>query len=228
MSDDVFVERAAPGAQAVALLERLLANEGRNALSRVELAASELARGAWPPACVERILSIREAVAELDGVFEKLERLVGPARAQENAVASDVVAVWHKVAARVGPVLAASGVDMGSWEGPSAPPVRVAPCALERVYLLALRTLATACGGERRGADAPARVAPSFVEREGRVEVVLRLFGGESRIAPERLAREARLELDLALAEWDATSTVGPAGSAVALGLLLLRGRADA
>lgn len=221
--------RAAHGpAHEVTLLERLLASEGRNALSRVELAASELARGEWPPVFVERILSIREAVAELDGVFEKLERLARPAREGLGAEASEFASVWQAVSARVGPVLAVRGIRLVAVPAVSCSCVAMPATALERILLLALRTLAAAWGEEARGRAPTISIVPRMTECEAMLEIGLLVEGVGTRPTSERVARGARLELDVALAEWNGISTVRPSEEGLELGLHLPRSGSDA
>jgi len=59
-------------------LTRILAIESRNALARVELAASELSRFESTPAAVDRISTIHQAVDQIDGLLEKIDLLASP------------------------------------------------------------------------------------------------------------------------------------------------------
>ena len=64
-----------PEEEARQTLTRVLASESRNALARVELAASEIERFETSPSLRGRVGTIRAAVAEIDGLLSKIDLL---------------------------------------------------------------------------------------------------------------------------------------------------------
>lgn len=206
------------GTSEVALaLQRVLALEGRNALARVELAASELSRFALVPGALERIVAIRDAVGELDALLDKIERLADPARGACTGAASTLVDAWSAVRSRVEPVLAARDIQLELAGGLETMPLALPSEVLERLLLLTLRTAVAAIEREEAEVDgaAPhalrmaARVAPSPAASQAArgagdgagVELELRAqrAGIGIRLPIERVER---VELEVALAEW--------------------------
>lgn len=85
-----------------------VAIEMRAPLARVELAASELMRGAATPIARELSAGIREAVADLDHLIAKLITMWVPPSAGEGPV--DVATVLHKLHERLSAVMNARGI----------------------------------------------------------------------------------------------------------------------
>lgn len=202
-------------------LQRVLALEGRDVLSRVELAASELDRFVLAPALAERIGAIREAVFELDTLLDKIERLAHPLRREQGAGQAGVLPVLAALRERIAPALAARGVvlePMGDWPTRE---VAVPAAVLERLLVLWLRTAieALACDGslEEEGAIV---LALEGVDRGDAIRLRLRPRTGLRR-ARFALERAAQVELDVALAEWQGIAVRGVEDDSEWLGLEL-------
>lgn len=202
-------------------LQRVLALEGRDVLSRVELAASELDRFALAPALAERIGAIREAVFELDTLLDKIERLAHPHRREQAAGQAGIATVLAALRERIAPALAARGVVLeasGSWPTRE---VAVPAAVLERLLLLWLRTAieALACDGALE--DEPAIVL-ALEARDLGDTIGLRLRPQTGlRRARFSLERAAQVELDVALAEWQGHARRGVEEDSEWLGLEL-------
>jgi len=174
-------------------LTQVLTLESRNALSRVELAAGELARLETNPASCERLAAIREAVAELDVLLEKLGLLWLPRVAGEARLV-DLQALVEGVRARIEPTLRARGIAIALRSGVGRCQLLLAPVALERLLLCFLRLgLGSIRGGEGLELE-------TQVEDEG---IALILSRAEAVGEPlSRCADRTRLlELELQLAE---------------------------
>ena len=227
------VDRTTSGALA---LQRVLALEGRNALSRVELAASELSRFGLVPGALERITAIREAVGELDSLLDKIERLAAPARETRSAASASIEAVFEAVRARIEPVLAARDLRLERAAPGHDPLVGLPASVTERLLLLGIRTVVAAVERERIGEAGSAPITLRLTSRSapaigadpadgtgrgpGEIELTLRaLRAGEGlRVA---LERPERVELEVALAEWQASlaATEDAAGTCLRIGL---------
>ncbi|MEZ4330217.1 MAG: hypothetical protein R3F35_00545 [Myxococcota bacterium] len=198
-------------------LQRVLALEGRNALSRVALAASEVSRFGLVPGALERITAIRDAVDELDSLLDKIERLAAPARTVRSGSGSSIAAAWGAVRARIEPVLAVRDLRL-ELVAPAADPLVGLPTSVaERLLLLWVRTVVAAVERERSGASEPVpislrlTVGDAPVDRSethevlggepGGVELALRAFRHDEGLWP-CLERAERVELEVALAEW--------------------------
>lgn len=212
------------GVEAGALaLQRVLALEGRNALARVELAASELGRFELSPAIQDRISAIREAVGELDGLLDKIERLADPARREAPREQSSLCQVLVPLLQRIAPALTARGIALeqaGRWvETPLAMPAPV----LERLLLLWLR-IAIASFEQADGelASGATRLSLENLEQPDSVELRLR-FDASTGASGWRVERALRVELDVALAEWQGGAHYEIGGDTSRIGLSLPR-----
>lgn len=202
-------------------LQRVLALEGRDVLSRVELAASELARFALAPALSEQIGAIRDAVGELDTLLDKIERLANPVRPEQALGSARVESVFAAIRARIAPALAARGVLLeatGCWPTRE---VALPAAVLERLVLLWLRTalLALACD-DAVGEEPSIVLAFEGRDRDDGVELRLGSRAGRRRARFE-VERAAQVELDVALAEWRGLAVRGTEGDWEGLGLRL-------
>lgn len=211
------VDRTTAGALA---LQRVLALEGRNALSRVELAASELSRFGLAPGALERIAAIRDAVGELDSLLDKIERLSDPARDARVAAGSRLEDAWCAVRRRIEAVLAARDIRI-ELEGELVEALVAVPRpVVERLLMLWIRTAVAAVDREGVGGNGAEPLTLRLSSRavaasrdglhggpdergEGGVELVLR---GRRRgqDLPLPVERAERVELEVALAEWQA------------------------
>lgn len=212
------------GIEAGALaLQRVLALEGRNALARVELAASELGRHELSPASQDRITAIREAVGELDGLLDKIERLADPARHESRGEQACLSQVLGPLLQRIAPALSARGVAL-EQAGPSLEATLALPApVLERLLLLWLRIAIASLDEEQGGLAAGAtRLVLESLEQCDTIELGLRL---ESAVGPARwrVARALRVELDIALAEWQGGARYESEGDGSRIGLWLPR-----
>jgi len=185
-------------------LQRVLALEGRNALSRVELAASELARLEASPAYRDRIVAIRDAVIELDGVLDKIERLSDPQRGRAQGEGVRLEPIWEALAERVAPTLAARGVVLRWDSGWNEAPLALTGPVLERLLLAALRVAVAALEGSASETDlAPVGLSISCREQDCCLEWVASIASGTND-RQLRLERTSRIELEVALGEWRA------------------------
>ncbi len=183
-------------------LQRVLALEGRNALARVELAASELVRFEASPAVRDRISAIREAVEELDAVLDKIERLSDPQRGTASGLSSDLSQVFAALAKRIAPSLAARGVVLEPAEIAGGSPVALSAPVLERLLLGFVRVVVAALEDSGTETDGdPIVLSVCCAEGESAIEL---FASAASATGPRRLriARAARVELEVALAEW--------------------------
>lgn len=184
-------------------LTRVLAREGRSALSRVELAASALARTGANPADRDRLEAIREAVTEIDELLGKIDILAGPPDVARWA-AIDVRAAFQRVLMRLSPTLFARGARIGLAPGAEAVQVAMPEATLEAILCGYLRLL---LGPSIEGFEASIDVRSI----DGAVRIVALEPGAEGRLVSEpgvapsavgSIEREARVEFEVLLAEW--------------------------
>ena len=213
------------GIEAGALaLQRVLALEGRNALARVELAASELGRHELSPASQDRITAIREAVGELDGLLDKIERLADPARHESRGELASLSQVLGPLLQRIAPALAARGIALEQAGGSLEASLALSAPVLERLLLLWLRIAIASLDDEQDElATGATRIVLESLEQSDTVELGLRL---ESAAGPVRwrIARVLRVELDIAVAEWQGGARYESEGDGSRIGLWLPRG----
>ncbi len=178
------------------VLSEALALEARNALARIELAASELDRLDGSPRLAERLETIHEAVREVDGVLGTLGLLgSGPLRPPTGpAFEPDDVA--RRVLSRVASTLVARGLDVRLGEPAPSTSCPVPEATLERLLLALLRL-----GARER--ERGARLTLSTVAREGRFEVTLCSESDRFGEPATRPGGSLGLELEAQLAEWD-------------------------
>jgi hypothetical protein len=209
-------------------LTRVLAIEGRNALARVELAASELSRFESPPAAQERIETIRCAVNEIDELLGKIDLLTaGPKPLRWPEV--EFVAVWERVLDRLAPALSARGMEITTHSG--VEPIRVAmpDSALERILCACLRVLLQAAAGESDGVCSGSQADFEVEPRVDALRVRITVAPGAHSRNDCEIERAARIELDVQLAEWGGWSNVesGPDFDRIELSLPLDGGLHD-
>lgn len=204
-------------------LVRALASEGRTALSRVELAASELSRSGLAPSLAGRVATIREAVGEIEALLGKIDLLSDGERVSERA-ALDLGTVARGVVERVAPGLRARGVAL-VWSGSEHVEARGCVFAprptLEILCLGLVRLLSGALAGpaSARGDDGSVRsIELGTSLRRDEVCLVARCPETRSSLP---LDRTARLELEVVLAEWHGRLLVGETVDAVEVGFAL-------
>jgi len=186
-------------------LQRVLALEGRDALSRVELAASELERFGLTPAIRERLAAIRDAVVELDSVLDRIERLADPLRGRAPEAPTRLADVLSPVATRLAPAFAARGLALvgeGAW---SEVAVALPPPALERLLIHGLRVAVASAPAEAfddAGRLLTLRLDGALDERVDPPELALSIevLAGREPLAL-RVEPAARIELEVALVE---------------------------
>lgn len=187
------------GAQA---LQRMLALAGRNALARVELAASELDRLESSPAARDRLEVIRAAVEELDGVLHEIERLSNPHRDEPQLAEASLAQTWNAIVRRLSPTFAARDIEVEGLGDADSRWVALPPLVLERILLGFVRLAVVSLDAEGEALAAlPLRIAAA--DRTDGSAHELRLGAARSG-QPQRfaLAGSDRLELELTLAEW--------------------------
>ncbi len=200
MTDAGASRRDAIEAGALAL-QRVLALEGRNALARVELAASELMAGEARPAARDRLTAIREAVGALDDVLDKIERLSDPLRPDAPGAATAFASVWQPLVARLGPALRARGLALETTGDGITATIALTGPVLERLLLALLRSAVSAVGESAIEPEGGAsRIVVECRDEEGALALCVRVFDrqGEVRLA---LAQADRVELEIALAQ---------------------------
>lgn len=178
-------------------LTRVLAIEGRNALARVELAASELSRFEATPAVRARIETIRCAVDEIEGLFSKIDLLSTP-RSEEHWPAVDVEEAFRAVESRISVTLEARDVKLrwlGVDEGGEQTRLEIPAATLERLFVALIRL------GLNMSRGAGEFVMQAMPDGE-LVSITLTLPRDSQRRTANTAAREARVELDVQLAEW--------------------------
>lgn len=209
-------------------LQRVLALEGRNALARVELAASELVQLEASPGARDRLAVIREAVERLDGVLDKIERLSDPLRAAATGARTALASVWTPLVERITPALRARGLVVeatGAWPERW---IAVPAVVLERLLLCFLRVVIAAL----EAADGEGDAGPSVLSIEcrdegGSVALLVGVIGlrGAARL---ELDPADRVELEVALAQWRGELIDATAAAPSRIGLRLRRASSDA
>lgn len=193
------------GSEASALvLQRILALAGRNALARVELAASELDRLESSPAARERLGAIRSAVEELDGVLHEIERLASPQAAVVPLEGAPLPRTWNALVARLAPTLGARGIEVERLGGELDALVALPALVLERILLAFLRLAVVSFdAGDDGDGDGVTRLRLVVADRSEPEACELRL-SLIARGQPLRfeLAAAERVELEVALAQW--------------------------
>ncbi len=188
---------AADGARADRLrgaLARRLTADGHDALARVELAASELARLDVPPSARARVDTIRDAVLEIDDLLVRLDRVASPGL-RRVARATPLSPVWTDLRARMRSALAARDVRLEPIEPNSCLALPIARPVLERILLGLLRgALVAAAPGE--ALTLAVRHVP------GGLEIGLRRDETRVQHRGMNIPTAQRLELELELAEW--------------------------
>lgn len=183
-------------------LQRVLALAGRNALARVELAASELDRLEATPAARDRLGVIRAAVDELDGVLHEIERLSNPRRADPQLAGASLPQTWNAIVERLAATFAARDLEVEALRDGASTGVALPALVLERVLLAFLRLAIGSldADGEAVAAD-PLRIA--VADRTDGLSRELWLCADRSG-QPHRfeLAGSDRVELEVALSEW--------------------------
>ncbi|HEB90870.1 MAG TPA: hypothetical protein ENI85_14950 [Deltaproteobacteria bacterium] len=181
-------------------LTRVLAIEGRNALARVELAASELGRFDFAPFARDRIETIHDAVGQIDALLAKID-LLARHRASERCSGADVQVVGDRVLQRLRPTLEARGVTVGVPAGKSGTPaLRVAcPEAVVESMLCGLIRLVLA---SFQGTEELRFVV---IPEPDSVIVGFEMPGAGRGSIGDSGDPESRMELDVQLAEWNAT-----------------------
>lgn len=211
-------------------LTRALASESRGALSRVELAASELERSGLAPALAARVSTIRAAVAELDGLLGKIDLLSDPERVP-GVARVDFTRVARAVVERLRPGLRARGVDV-VWEEMDGAlgaglEVAVPRATVELLCVGLVRLVVGAVASSGSAADlgaARSAVALGVTRRTDDVCLVARCDGTG---ASPRFDRTARLELEVVLAEWSGAFLVGDDARPIEIGFALPAGGGD-
>lgn len=177
-------------------LTRVLAIEGRNALARVELAASELSRFEATPAVRARIETIRSAADEIEGLFAKIDLLSTP-RSEQHWPTVPVEHAFQQVEARIASTLRARNAKV-IWRARSeAEPARleIPEATLERLLVALIRLGLNLSRGD----------GEFYLESEAEdelVSIVLQLPPDSQRRVSNTAARDARVDLDVQLAEW--------------------------
>ena len=179
-------------------LTRVLAIEGRNALARVELAASELGRFESSPHARERIATIREAVGEIEALLGRIDGVTG-AGARRAWPPVPIGPVWSALRRRLGAPLGPRGVELGGEGDALAIAVCLPTAALERLLCVLLRTLS---GGLRARPDAvvPRRIELGASDADG--DVRLWLTAPDAATAERDDDPAAAVELAVQGAEW--------------------------
>ncbi|GEM_PF-5363961 len=192
-------------------LTRALASESRNALARVELAASELSRSGLAPALAGRVSTIREAVEEIDGLLGKIDLLSDDVHVPDRG-AIDLASAARAVLDRVASGLGARGLDL-EWVEPEGLGDRFAVCTpgptVELLCLGLIRLLAGAVSPQAAGGvldSASQSIRVEAVRRGDDVCLIARCAGAKP---SARFDRTARLELEVVLAEWRGAFLVG-------------------
>ena len=202
-------------------LQRVLALEGRNALARVELAASELVRLEASPAYRDRITAIREAVAELESVLDKIERLSSPRRGTVTGEGVRLESVWVPLAQRLAPALAARGIVLAWESGWDESALALTTPVLERLLLGALRMAVSAV--DEPGSEAELEPIVFWVDCRdaGACLEWVASVGGSTSERRLRIQPGPRVELEVALGEWRAElvdeSLASPSGVGIRL-----------
>ncbi|MEM9174115.1 MAG: hypothetical protein AAGC67_02690 [Myxococcota bacterium] len=204
-------------ASARVTLSRALACESRNALARVELAASELERSGLSPALAARVDTIRAAVTEIDGLLGKIDFVSDAARVPDRATA-DLVAAARSVVARLAPSLGARDIQI-AWVGEEtverAFEVAAPGPALEGLVLALVRLVVGAIDRRTPSGGRAARIDLDAVRHGDDLGLFVR---SDAIGASSRFDRTARLELEVALVDWQGAFVVTEQGAQVEVG----------
>lgn len=193
--------------QARDALTQVLALESRNALSRVELAASELARLDTNPAMRDRLDTIRDAVGELDVLLGKLG-LLWSARSGQGIRLLDVDGMVDRVLARLMPTLQARGIEVELDAGAGRVGLGLTPGALERLLFGFLRLVLASF-------DRDGVLRLETRQAAGGLEVAWRREGTGGSVSTGSADPARRLELELQLAECDGSLMLSGDGQAL-------------
>ena len=188
-------------------LMRALAAESRNALARIELAASEIARFAPMPSLASRLDAIHSAVSEIDGLLGRMDG-VTRSRSGDDLRSCPVGPVVARVMGRVAPVLRARGLVLErapGLEGGAELAVSMPEALFESVVLGLLGALASL-------SDAPVRIETSIEGDETEVAIVGRLVDETRQVAFRVREETLQLELGVELGEWGGRLVVDRAG----------------
>ena len=180
-------------------LTRVLAIESRNALARVELAASELSRFGATPSAFDRISTIHHAVAEIDEYLAKIDVLAAP-KFLTCLPAIEIDEIWLGIRKRLDPILRARGiafheVDELAVASHLEPTVEMPRSSLEAI-LYALLRLVMGPTGQNLTLSFEALVDDSDIR------ISLTATAREADRSDWDISREERLELEVQLAEW--------------------------
>ena len=163
-------------------------------MSRVELAASELARSDATPRVQRMLDTISEAVGEIDGLLGAIGLLSSPV-ARPEAPRADWAAVCERVVLRLEPAHRARGIELRAEGAIAGLRCAIPEPTLERLVLVFLRLGLVSA---ERG-DALRLVARA---EDSAIELRLEADAGQAwRPRPER-APELRLEVETQLVEW--------------------------
>ena len=186
-------------------LTRLLAIESRNALARVELAASELGRFETTPSAADRLATIHHAVDQIDSLLAKIDILASPRNAS-SWPAICVADIWQRIRERLGSTLEARGIELildlpPDGEGPGrSPRLEMPEPVLESIFYAGLRLVLAST-------DRDQRLCVEWVPGTNELRVGLRLLHsvGDQGMTERRsleVPRDDFLELEVQLAEW--------------------------
>lgn len=191
------------GADARGALTRALASETRNALARIELAASEIGRFAGARSLGLRVDTIHSAVAEIDGLLQKLDVVSGLC-ADRPAAECRLHDVLRGVVARVVPVMRTRGLLL-EWHESETPAgtetVALSAAATESILFGLLGVVANAC-------ETPGLLELSVLREGAFVGLVLSPPDGAMGVRLSSRAEALQLELDVELAEWAGRSEI--------------------
>ena len=203
-------------------LTRILAIESRNALARVELAASELSRFESTPAAVDRISTIHHAVDQIDGLLAKIDLLASPST-ESRWSPIEVAVVWQRIRTRLDATLSARGVrfrpdsqsdlqfdtDLDLEEEPSradstkktAACVEMPEAALESILYALLRVVLSTIERDQE-------LRFEVEQLPGRISASLVVLPIADRRRGFEIDREDWFELEVRLAEWGGTLSI--------------------
>ena len=222
MKGDVGLRASDQDESAREALTRILAIESRNALARVELAASELSRFESTPAVADRVSTIHQAVHQIDSLLAKIDVLASPP-IENHWTAVEVDGVWRKIRDRLDPTLMARGIrftedskaqpgsesgdefriaagelDVLDSDAPSHQ-VHMPEAALESILCALLRVVLAAT--ER---DQALRFDVDSASNG--IRIGLTVVGSNSALCPEfPMERQDWFDLEVQLAEWGGT-----------------------
>ncbi len=179
-------------------LTRVLAIEGRNALARVELAASELGRFDVAPFALDRIETIHDAVSQIDALLAKIDVLASP-RPPVRCPGVDVAVVAGRVLERLRSTLEARGVEVEALDRAMMAPGLLVTCPEPVVEAMLCGLLRFVLASFESVEMLRFIVSP---ESES-VAFGFELPTSSGVSALDRGGPESRIELDVQLAEWN-------------------------